>query len=123
MSYIDGFILAVPTANKQTFIEHADRANRFFMDQGALRVRECWGDDVREGKQTDFWKAVQAKDDETVVFSWVEWSDKATRDACGAKMEKASKSDDRINPEKNPMPFDGIRMIYGGFSPVVELDA
>jgi len=123
MSYIDGFILAVPTANKQTFTEHADRANRFFMDHGALRVRECWGDDVRDGKQTDFRKAVQAKDDETVVFSWIEWPDKATRDACGAKMEEASKSDDRINPEKNPMPFDGMRMIYGGFSPVVELDA
>lgn len=122
MSYVDSFILAVPTANKQTFTEHAARANRFFMDQGALRFRECWGDDVRDGKQTDFRKAVQAKVDETVVFSWVEWPDKTTRDACGAKMEEASKTDDRINPEKNPMPFDGMRMIYGGFSPVVELD-
>ncbi|MEP3332421.1 DUF1428 domain-containing protein [Sedimentitalea sp.] len=123
MSYVDGFILAVPTANKKTFVDHADRANRYFMDQGALRVRECWGNDVPDGNHTDFRKAVQAKEDETVVFSWVEWPDRATRDACVGQMEEASKSDDRINPEKNPMPFDGKRMIYGGFSPVVELDA
>ena len=123
MSYFDGFILAVPTANKQAFIDHADRANRYFMDQGPVRVRECWGDDVPDGKQTDFRKAVQAKGEETVVFSWIEWPDKATRDACMTQMEDASKSDERINPDKNPMPFDGMRMIYGGFSPVVELDA
>ncbi len=123
MSYIDGFILAVPTANKQTFIDHADRANRYFMDQGAVRVRECRGDDAPDEKQTDFRKAVQAKGEETVVFSWIEWPDKATRNVCMAQMEEASKSDERINPGKNPMPFDGMRMIYGSFSPVVELDS
>jgi uncharacterized protein YbaA (DUF1428 family) len=123
MSYIDGFVLAVPTANKQKFIDHADRASRYFTDHGAIRVRECWGDDIPDGKQTDFRKAVQARDDETVVFSWIEWPDKATRDACLGQMEEAAKSDDRINMEKNPMPFDGMRVIYGGFSPVVELDA
>ena len=121
MGYIDGFVLAVPTASKQAFVDHATTANGFFMDHGALRVRECWGDDVPDGKQTDFGKAVQAKDDETVVFSWIEWPDKATRDACLARMAEASNSDDRIDMSKNPMPFDGARMIYGGFSPVVLL--
>ena len=123
MTYVDGFVMAVPTANKQAFIDHAETTNRFFMDHGALRVRECWGDDVPDGRQTDFRKAVQAGDAETVVFSWVEWPDKATRDACMARMEDASQSDDRIDFDKNPMPFDGMRMIYGGFSPIVALDA
>ena len=123
MAYIDGFVLAVPTANKQRFIDHAKLGNSVFMDLGASRIFECWGDDVRAGEQTDFRRAVAAKDDETVVFSWVEWPDKATRNAAMAKMGELMKTDDRINPEKNPMPFDGMRMIYGGFTPVVELGA
>ena len=121
MSYIDGFVIAVPTANRQKFIEHAKTGDSVFIDYGATRVLECWGDDVPVGKQTDFRKAVQAKDDETVVFSWIEWPDKATRDRVFAKMEELSKTDDRVNPEKNPMPFDGKRMIFGGFEPVVVL--
>lgn len=122
MAYIDGFLLAVPTADKQKFIDHANRADSWFIEQGAIRVLECWGDDVRDGKLTDFRKAVKAKDDETVVFSWVEWPDKETRDRVAGQMEAASKTDDRINPDKNPMPFDGARLIYGGFSPVVTLE-
>jgi uncharacterized protein YbaA (DUF1428 family) len=122
MSYIDGFVIAVPTANRQKFIDHARTADSVFLEMGALRILECWGDDVPEGKQTDFRRAVQAKDDESVVFSWVEWPDKATRDACMGKMEELSKTDDRFNPEKNPMPFDGKRLIYGGFAPVVTLE-
>jgi uncharacterized protein YbaA (DUF1428 family) len=122
MSYVDGFVIAVPTANRQKFIDHARTADSVFLEMGALRILECWGDDVPEGKQTDFRRAVQAKDDESVVFSWVEWPDKATRDACMGKMEELSKTDDRFNPEKNPMPFDGKRLIYGGFAPVVTLE-
>ncbi|MGH6624224.1 MAG: DUF1428 domain-containing protein [Burkholderiaceae bacterium] len=122
MPYIDGFVIAVPTANKQRFIDHASVADSAFIDLGATRILECWGDDVKVGKQTDFRRAVGAKDDETVVFSWVEWPDKAARDAAMAKMEGLMKTDDRMNPEKNPMPFDGMRMIYGGFRPVVELE-
>lgn len=121
MIYIDGFVLAVPTANKEKFIHHAREANSAFMDLGATRILECWGDDVPHGKQTDFFRAVQAKEDETVVFSWVEWPDKATRDAAMARMKESMTTDPRLNPEKNPMPFDGARMIYGGFQPVVIL--
>jgi uncharacterized protein YbaA (DUF1428 family) len=125
MSYIDGFVIAVPTANKQQFIDHAKTGDGVFMDFGALRVLECWGDDVKYGKLTDFRKAVQAKDDETVVFSWIEWPDKTTRDSGMAKMmemmDDPSKTDPRMDPEKNPMPFDGKRLIFGGFAPVVTL--
>jgi len=121
MSYIDGFVIAVPTANKQKFIEHANNSDTIFTEMGATRVIECWGDDVPEGSVTDFRKAVQANADETVVFSWVEWPDKATRDAAMAKMMSEDFNDDRMNPEKNPMPFDGKRMIYGGFEAIVKL--
>jgi uncharacterized protein YbaA (DUF1428 family) len=123
MSYVDGFVLAVPSANKEKFIAHAKKANSVFMELGATRILECWGDNVPEGKITDFHRAVQANDDETIVFSWIEWPDKATRDAAMNKMGEMMKSDDRMNPEKNPMPFDGKRMIFGGFTPVVELGA
>ena len=85
------------------------------------RVVECWGDDVPDGKVTDFRKAVQAGDDETVVFSWIEWPDKATRDAGMARMMDPDNRDPRMDMEKNPMPFDGKRMIFGGFVPVVTL--
>lgn len=119
MSYVDGFIIAVPTANKARFIEHARNGDSFFIECGALRVLECWGDDVPDGEHTDFRRAVKAQDDETVVFSWIEWPDKATRDA---GMKKMLNSDDpRMDPAKNPMPFDGKRLIYGGFAPVLEL--
>lgn len=121
MTYIDGFVIAVPTANKQKFIKHAKDADGMFIELGAIRVIECWGDDVPEGKNTDFRMAVKAKDDESVVFSWIEWPDKATRDAAMARMTDPSNTDPRMDPEKNPMPFDGSRMIYGGFAPVVDL--
>lgn len=117
MSYIDGFVMAVPAANKEAFIAHARKFDPIFMEYGATRVIEAWGDDVPDGKQTDFKRSVQAKADEVVAFSWVEWPDKATRDAAMAKMME----DPRMDPSKNPMPFDGMRMIFGGFEVVVEL--
>ena len=116
MAYIDGFVIAVPTANRQKFIDHANTVDVLFKEYGALRVIECWGDDLPDGKATDFKRAVQAKDDETVVFSWVEWPDKKARDAAMEKMM----ADPRMDPKNNPMPFDGARMIYGGFQPIVE---
>jgi uncharacterized protein YbaA (DUF1428 family) len=121
MSYVDGFVMAVPNANKQAFIEHAKTFDPVFMEHGATRVLECWADDVPDGTLTDFKKSVQAKPDESVVFSWVEWPDKATRDSAMSKMEDLMKSDPRWDPAKHPMPFDGMRMIYGGFQPVVDI--
>ena len=121
MSYIDGFVIAVPTANKQAFIEHAEKGDSIFTDLGATRVVECWADDVPEGKVTDFARAVQATADESVVFSWIEWPDKETRDAAMNKMMSEDFSDERMDPEKNPAPFDGKRLIYGGFKPIIEL--
>jgi uncharacterized protein YbaA (DUF1428 family) len=114
-------VIAVPTTNKQAFTDHARTADPVFMELGALRVIECWGDDVPDGKLTDFRRAVQATEDETVVFSWIEWPDKATRDAGMAKMMEMASTDPRMDPAKNPMPFDGKRMIFGGFSPVVDM--
>lgn len=123
MAYIDGFVIAVPTADKQKFIDHANSADSLFMELGATRILECWGDDVPDGKLTDFRRAVQAKEDETVAFSWVEWPDKATRDAAFEKMMNPGDTPDpRIDPATNAMPFDGKRMIFGGFVPVVTLE-
>jgi len=122
MSYIDGFLIAVPKANKEKFVQHAETADSVFMEWGATRALECWEDDVPDGKVTDFRRAVQAKEDEAVVFSWIEWPDKATRDAAMEKMMKGMDSDPRLDPKKNPMPFDGKRMIFGGFAPVVTLE-
>jgi uncharacterized protein YbaA (DUF1428 family) len=117
MPYVDGFVIAVPSANRARFVEHALAMDAVFMELGALRVVECWGDDVPEGKVTDFPRAVQATAEEVVCFSWIEWPDKATRDAAMAKIM----SDPRFSPDINPMPFDGKRMIYGGFASVVDL--
>lgn len=115
MSYIEGFLIPVPTANREKFIDHATRMDRIFLEFGATRIVECWGDDVKEGKLTDFPKSVQATADETICFSWIEWPDKATRDAAVEKMM----ADPRFMSE--PMPFDGKRMIFGGFVPVVDV--
>lgn len=117
MPYVDGFVIAVPNANRDAFIAHAREMDPFFLEFGALRIVECWGDDVPPGKQTDFRRAVDATEDESIVFSWIEWPDKATRDAAFKKME----NDPRFDPKTNPMPFDGKRMIYGGFEPILTL--
>lgn len=125
MPYVDGFVIAVPTAHKQAFIDHARLGDEVFVELGATRVLECWGDDVPDGTVTDFRKAVQATPDETVVFSWIEWPDKATRDAAFATMhrwmEHPEEVDPRMDPARNPMPFDGKRLIMGGFAPVVDV--
>ncbi len=120
MSYVEGFIIAVPTAKKEAFIKHARLVDQVFLDHGALRVTECWGNNVPHGKQTDFYRAVNAREDETVVFSWIEWPDKASRDAVNDRLNELMASDDRFNREKNPMPFDGSRLIYGGFEVILD---
>ena len=114
MAYVDGFVAAVPKANKQAYLDHARAAAVLFREWGATRVVETWGDEVPEGKQTDFMKAVAAKPDEVIVFSWVEYPDKATRDAAGQKMM----TDPRM--QAMTMPFDGARLIYGGFEMLLD---
>ena len=116
MSYIDGFVAAVPTANKQRYIKHAEDAAVVFKEHGALQVVECWGDEVPDGEVTSFPLAVKKADDETVVFTWVVWPSKAVRDAGMKKVFE----DPRMHTDQNPMPFDGKRLIYGGFETVVE---
>jgi uncharacterized protein YbaA (DUF1428 family) len=122
MTYIDGFVIACPKGNKQKFIDHANNADSMFMEMGAVRVVECWADDVPVGTTTDFRMAVKATEDEDVIFSWIEWPDKATRDKAYAIMMDPTQTDPRMDPVKNPMPFDGKRMIFGGFSPVVTME-
>lgn len=127
MTYIDGFVIPCPTANREKFIEHARMGDAVFIELGALRVVECWGDDVPDGHTTDFRRAVKAESDESVLFSWIEWPDKATRDAAMARMTEmmtdSAKADPRMDPAKNLMPFDGKRLIFGGFVPVVDMTA
>ncbi len=119
MAYVDGFVIAVPRDRKQGFVEHAGRIDPVFLELGALRVVECWGDDVPTGRQTDFRRAVAATEEEEVAFAWIEWPDKATRDAAFARMK--AMQDPRMDPKTNPMPFDGARMIFGGFVPVLDI--
>lgn len=114
--YVDGFVVAVPTANKEAYRQYAADAAVIFKENGALSVVECWGDDVPEGKINSMHTAVLRKEGETVVFSWVIWPDKATRDAGLQKVFV----DPRMQPGVNLMPFDGTRMIYGGFEVIVQ---
>jgi|TARA_R110000851_G_scaffold165286_1_gene310230 uncharacterized protein YbaA (DUF1428 family) len=115
-SYIDGFVAAVPTTNKKLFIEHARTAAIVFKEYGALRVVECWGDDVPEGEVTSFTMAVKRKDDETVIFSWIEWPSQEARDEGMAKVMQ----DPRMQMDVNAMPFDGKRVIFGGFKSILD---
>ena len=114
--YIDGFVAAVPTANREAYRKHAEAAAVVFKEHGALKLVECWGDDVPDGKLTSFPMAVKKQPDETVVFSWIAWSSRAARDAGMKKVME----DPRSKPDVNPMPFDGKRLIFGGFQMIVE---
>ncbi|ASM74484.1 MULTISPECIES: DUF1428 domain-containing protein [Roseobacteraceae] len=115
MTYLTGAVAAVPTANKDKYNDHVTAAWPLFKSYGATRMVENWGADVPKGKVTDFYGAVQAKEDETIVFSWIEWPDKATADASWGKMQ-----DDPAMKDLPEMPFDGSRMVFGGFAPVYE---
>jgi uncharacterized protein YbaA (DUF1428 family) len=113
MPYIEGFVAAVPTARKEEYRKHAKEAVALFKSLGATRCVECWGDDVPKGVLTDFYKATQARDDETPIFSWIEYPDKATRDAANKKMSEDA------NMANMEMPFDAKRMFWGGFEQIV----
>ena len=114
-SYIDGFVAAVPAADRQAYVNFATRASALFRDFGATRVVDCWPDDVPDGEVTDFRGAVQAKEGEVVVFSWIEWPSKEARETG----QKRMREDPRMS-ELGDMPFDGKRLIYGGFVPVLD---
>lgn len=116
MSYFEGFVVAVPAANKEAYRKHAADASPIFLEFGATRMVEAWGEDVPDGKLTDFKGAVKAQPDEVVVFSWFEYPDRATRDAATQKMM----ADPRMEAMGSDMPFDGKRMIYGGFEALAE---
>lgn len=116
MSYVDGFVAAVPAANKEDYLQHARDALPIFKEFGVSRMVECWGDDVPDGKLTDFRGAVKAEEGEVVVFSWFEYASRAARDAANEKMM----SDPRMKEMGATMPFDGRRMIWGGFSPILD---
>jgi uncharacterized protein YbaA (DUF1428 family) len=114
MNYVDGFVVAVPTAKREDYRLQAEKAVPIFREHGALSVVECWGDDVPEGKLTSFPMAVKRQPDETVVFSWIVWPSRQVRDT---GMQKVM-ADPRMDIKD--MPFDGKRMIYGGFQVIVD---
>ena len=118
MAYVDGFVLAVPKANKAAYRRMARAAAAVFRDHGATRLVECWGDDVPPGKHTSFPMAVKCRDDEVVLFSWIEWPSKKVRNSGNKKVM----ADPRIEKmgEQDP-PFDPKRMIYGGFNVIVDV--
>jgi uncharacterized protein YbaA (DUF1428 family) len=118
MTYIDGFVIPVPTDKKGAYRDLAAKAAPIFIEYGAKRIVECWGDDVPDGQVTDFKRAVKAETDENVVFSWIVWPSKEVRDAAMPKIM----SDPRMKPE-GEMPFDGKRLIFGGFAVLLDTAA
>jgi uncharacterized protein YbaA (DUF1428 family) len=115
MSYVDGFVIPVPSGKKQAYRDMAAKAAPIFKEYGATHVVECWGDDVPKGKVTDFKGAVKAEPNETVVFSWVVYPSKEIRDQANQKIM----NDPRLKMTDD-MPFDGKRMIMGGFEVMVD---
>jgi TetR/AcrR family transcriptional regulator, transcriptional repressor for nem operon len=114
-TYVDGYVVAVPLANKAEYIRHVQENILVFKQYGALRVMECWADDVPSGKINTYGHAVRQEPDEAVVFSWIEWPFKAMRDAAWPLILR----DPRMHPDHNPMPFDMKRMLRGGFQTIV----
>jgi uncharacterized protein YbaA (DUF1428 family) len=112
MQYVDGFVAAVPAANRERYRQLAAEAAAVYKEHGALSVVECWGDEVPEGELTSFPMAVKKRDDEVVVFAWIAWPSKEVRDA-GSKKAMA---DPRLQGDRSLTPFDAKRMIYGGFA-------
>ncbi|TNE46033.1 MAG: DUF1428 domain-containing protein [Deltaproteobacteria bacterium] len=116
MTYVDGFVLAVPKDKKQEYLAMSKKASTVFLQNGALQHVECWEDDVPDGKVTSFPMAVKKSEDEAVVFSWITWPDKQTRD----EGMKKTMEDPSLQCDMNEPPFDGQRMIFGGFQMAME---
>jgi uncharacterized protein YbaA (DUF1428 family) len=116
MAYIDGFVIPVAAGKKEAYRELAAKAAPIFQEHGALQIVEAWEDDVPDGKLTDFRRAVQAQPGESIVFSWIVWPSREARD----EGNKKAMEDPRMQPTDPEMPFDGKRMIFGGFMPIVD---
>lgn len=121
MSYVDGFVVPVPTANLDAYRKLARKAGRIWIEHGALQYVECVADDVKPGKVTSFPQSVRLKDDEVVVFSWIVYANRRDRD----RINKKVMADPRLGEMADPknLPFDGMRMFWGGFKPIVEYNA
>jgi uncharacterized protein YbaA (DUF1428 family) len=117
--YVDGFVLPVPKRNLDAYRRQARKAGKIWREHGALEYRECVADDVKVGKLTSFPQSVKRKREETVVFSWIVFKSRAHRDRVNAKVMKDPRLTDMMDPKA--MPFDAKRMIYGGFSVLVEI--
>ena len=113
--FVDGWVVPVPTDKKDAYRELAERNAKYFREYGATRLVEAFGDDVQKGQVTDYYRAVKAEDGESVVFAFIEWPDKQTRDQAWEKIMK----DERMQPQGD-MPFDGKRMFWGGFDKIVD---
>lgn len=119
MPYVDGFVVPVPRANIDAYRAMSERCGAIWRELGALEFRECMADDVKPGKWTSFPQSVDLKEDEVVFFSWITYNSRAERDAINDKVMKDPRMEDMMKPEA--MPFDGKRMIYGGFEMVVDI--
>ena len=114
-AYVDGWVVPVPTSKREAYRDHAARNAKFFREYGATRIVEAFGDDVSKGEVTDFYRAVKADDGESIVFAFIEWPDKAIRDAAWPKIM----NDERMRPS-GEVPFDGKRMFWGGFEKILD---
>jgi uncharacterized protein YbaA (DUF1428 family) len=119
MSYVDGFVLPVPKKNVAAYRKMSRKAGKIWMEYGALQYMECVADDVKPGKVTSFPQSVKAKPNETVVFSWIVYKSRAARDRINKKVMADPRLSAMMDPKK--MPFDGMRMFWGGFKPIVVL--
>ena len=118
MSYVDGYVLAVPKKNLQAYARMAKKAGKVWLDHGAIEFHECVADDVKPGKHTSFPQSVKLKSGETVIFSWIVFKSRAHRDSVNAKVMKDPRLADMMDPKA--LPFDGKRMFWGGFKVLVE---
>jgi uncharacterized protein YbaA (DUF1428 family) len=119
MAYVDGFVIPVPKDKIDAYREMARRCGEVWREHGALSFRECIAEDVKAGQFTSFPQSVKLEDNEVVVFSWIEFASRAERDAINDKVMKDARLTELMKPEA--MPFDGKRMIYGGFESMVDL--
>lgn len=119
MAYVDGFVLPLPKKNLDAYHEIASKCGAIWREHGALQFRECVAEDVKPGKLTSFPQSVNLEPDETVIFSWIVYKSRAHRDEVNDKVMKDPRMAEMMKPEA--MPFDGKRMIYGGFEMLVDL--